>query len=369
MTSNFFYKNKWPARFLKPNESRSGCGIVNQSGTFDIDFTTNDYLGLSQDRRIANAVVEAIDVLGWGSTGSRWLSGDYTVWHTLTAALREWWCVADVLIMNSGYAVNSGVLPAIMDRNDVVLMDKNCHASWIDGARLSRASWYRFRHNDCGDLERRLRGLHKLYQSIWIVTESVFSMDGDLAPIVELVDIGRRYGARLIVDEAHAVGVFGSLGQGLTMGLPIDLRVGTFGKAMGSIGAFIGGDRSLINRLVDRCRTAIYTTALPPVTMAANLVALDICQSAHQQRTDLQSLMAVCKSILSNSAIESPIIPIYGKNEAEVCDMGIQIRSRGGWINPIYPPTVPAPQLRLSLSAAMPIDRVTDCLSGINCNG
>lgn len=328
-------------------------------GSQGIDFCSNDYLGIA-----TNNLLHIEKEYGSGSTGSRLLTGNYALIEETEATIAAFHQAAAGLLFNSGYDANTGLLSAVPQRGDTVLYDDLSHASIRDGLRLGLAQSFSFRHNDCNDLEKKLSTASG---NIFVVTESVFSMDGDMAPLQQMAVLCRQHGAHLIVDEAHATGVLGSRGEGLVqaLGLAGDCfaRIHTFGKALGCHGAIVLGSPLLRNYLVNFCRPFIYTTALPPVSVAAIAAAYSVFPSMELERQQLQQLVAVFqeaelpfKKLVSNTPVQSVIIPGNEnvKRAAEAC------HTNGFDVRAILYPTVPkeAERLRVVMHSFNTVDEL-----------
>src|SRR5438093_9494752 len=246
-----------------------------------INFSSNDYLGLANDPRLRAAAIAAISEFGVGAGASRLISGTQSPHLRLENGVANWKGAEAALCFSSGYSAALGTIPALVAKNDVVLLDKLCHASLIDGAKLSGAVLRVFPHNHLRKLESHLEWAQREYPGhrVLIVTESVFSMDGNRAPLRELVELKKSFGALLMLDEAHAVGVIGSNGRGVAaaenVSEEVDVQMGTLSKALGSSGGYICGSRTLIDWLINCARSFIYSTAPPPATAAAALAAVD----------------------------------------------------------------------------------------------
>jgi 8-amino-7-oxononanoate synthase len=339
----------------------------------ELNFSSNDYLGLSADPRLREAVVAALAAGSpVGSTGSRLLSGHAAVWEALESQLAEFVCAEEALYFSSGYAANVGLFSSVLRPDDVVFSDSANHASIIDGIRLSGARKVIFPHLDLNVLEDELRQPLAGAGQKFLAVESVFSMDGDRAPLADLVALAERYGANLIVDEAHATGVFGPQGRGLVAAAEAEGRVfavvHTCGKALAGMGAFVSGSRTLKQYLVNRARTFIFSTALPPYLAAQMRAAIEIVSRADAARTRLAGLAAHLRARLQEAGFDtaksdSQIVPvILGENEralqfaARLCQEGFAVRA-------IRPPTVPAGSARLRLSLTVQHSReVLDAL-------
>jgi len=321
------------------------------------NFASNDYLGLAAHPQVVATALEATRQFGAGAGASRLVTGNQTPHHDLEEKLASFKNTPAALVFANGYAASTGALQALATKDDVVLLDKLSHACLVDGARLSGATLRPFHHNDTEHLEHHLRWAREKYPQarIFIVTESVFSMDGDLAPLREIVELKDQYGAVLMLDEAHATGVLGRGGRGLAeqLGLSnrIELQMGTLGKALGSSGGYIAGSRALIDLLINRARSFIFSTAAPASTAAAASAALDICAGPEgdQRRAKLRELAA-----LFDPAPPAAINPFILGDEQAALAASEQLAQLGFHVPAIRPPTVPqgTSRLRVSLSAA-----------------
>jgi 8-amino-7-oxononanoate synthase len=265
------------------------------------------------------------------------------------------------LVFPTGFAANAGTIPALVDRDDAILADAKNHASLIDGCRLSRAAVHVYPHGDVGALERLLASTAGARRRL-VITDSLFSMDGDLAPLTEIAELARKYGAMLMIDEAHATGVFGAQGRGVAehCGVhdPTIIRVGTLSKALGSAGGFVCGPRSLVQWLANRARSFVFSTAHPAAPLAAARVALDIVEAEPWRRTRLLASAAAVRGLLQDQgwntgASQSQIIPIVVGSPAAAVELSARLRDAGHWVPAIRPPSVPAGQslVRLNLTA------------------
>jgi 8-amino-7-oxononanoate synthase len=329
-----------------------------------VNLCSNDYLGLATDPRLIKAVTSAF-AKGTlvSSTGSRLLSGNAGVWEDLESEIAQFMGSEAALYFNSGYSANAGVLAALIRPADVVFSDSANHASIIDGLRLSGARKVIFPHRDMDSLERELRK-HSSAGQKFIVTDSIFSMDGDRAPIADLVALAERYGAELIIDEAHATGVVGPQGKGLVAGAGLSDRVlatiHPCGKALASMGCFVCCSEKLKQYLVNHARTFIFSTALPPYIASQTRAAIRIVAAADRQRSDLAALAAFLRDRLREAGFDigsgdSQIIPIFlGENERAV-RCAAALNEAGFGVRPIRPPSVPAgtARLRISLNAKL----------------
>jgi 8-amino-7-oxononanoate synthase len=338
-----------------------------------INFSSNDYLGLANAALLRGAAKAAIDEFGVGAGASRLISGTQSPHVRLEAALANWKGTQASLSFSSGYAAAIGTIPALVGKQDVVLLDKLSHASLIDGARLSGAILRVFPHNHLGKLESHLNWAQREHpgKRILIVTESVFSMDGDRAPLAQLIHLKKRFGALLFLDEAHAVGVIGTNGRGLAAELgvadDVDVQMGTLSKALGVSGGYICGSRSLIEWLVNRARSFIFSTAPPPAVAAAALAAVDFLASdkGEESRKTLWERIGSLRASLprrpwdgvnsANSASSgSAIHPWMVGDEQEAIDLARSLQTEGFLVPAIRYPTVAkgSARLRITVTAA-----------------
>lgn len=342
-----------------------------------IDLISNDYLGLSRDPRLRESVLKALETgAAMASAGSRLLSGNTRIWEELEAEFAAFADAEDALFFSSGYAANVGLLASLLRPEDTVFSDSSNHASLIDGIRLSGARKFIFPHLDLNYLEDHLRIQSNGLGEKYIVVESLFSMEGDRAPLQELAELAERYGAALILDEAHAVGVFGPEGRGLLAEAGLSdaalAVVFTCGKALASCGAFITCSQILKQFLVNHARTFIFSTALPPYIAHQIRAALNLARGAEEQREHLQNLAQTLRARLSDMGLDtglsdSQIVPvILGANEAAI--RAAETLKRAGFaIRAIRPPSVPVgtARLRISMNATLSsgtIERIAQAL-------
>ena len=330
-----------------------------------LNLSSNDYLGLSRDTRLRKEFLTRAmeEYLPLSSASSRLLTGNFPVYTELEELLASSYGKESALVFNSGYHANVGILPALADKDTLILADKLVHASLIDGIRLSGAAYKRFRHQDYEQAEHILQNSAHTYKRIILVTESIFSMDGDIADLQRLVRIKKQYpNALLYVDEAHAIGVRGKRGLGIAEESgtlrDIDLLVGTFGKALASMGAFVVCSRLLHDILVNRMRPLIFSTALPPLQVAWTSHIFRLLPRMEDRRTHLKKLSALVAQALQGQGGEissSHIIP-YIVHDSEAClRLADSLQRKGFYCLAIRPPTVPqgTSRLRLSLTADM----------------
>jgi 8-amino-7-oxononanoate synthase len=344
-----------------------------------VNLCSNDYLALATDPRLREAVISALaEGSPVASTGSRLLSGNSDVWEELESEIAQFMASEAALYFNSGYSANAGVLAALMRPSDSVFSDSANHASIIDGLRLSGARKVIFPHRDMDSLERELRKDSSAGQK-FIVTESIFSMDGDRAPIPDLVALAERYGAELIIDEAHATGVVGPQGKGLVAAAGLSDRVlatiHPCGKALAGMGCFVCCSEKLKQYLVNHARPFIFSTALPPYMAAQMRAAIRIVAAADRQRRDLATLAAFLRGKLREAGFDigsdaTQIVPVFlGDNERAVW-CAAALNEAGFGVRPIRPPSVPigTARLRISLNAKLPaalLARFVDTLVSI----
>lgn len=311
-----------------------------------VDFCSNDYLGVAT-RGLLGGVVG-----GHGSMGSRLLAGNYALAEEAEGMLAGFHAAESALLFNSGYDANLGVLSSVPQKGDYVIYDSLSHASIRDGIRLSFAKAFSFSHNDCADLEKKLRAAEG--GTKFVVTESVFSMDGDQAPLKKMVEVCRGYGAQLIVDEAHATGVIGGKGEGLVQDMGLEgscfARIHTFGKAVGCHGAVVLGSTLLRDYLINFSRSFIYTTALPPVSAGAILRAYELLPSLGEERAQLRAHIERFRSAgIRYERLESltPIQVVLVPGNAAVKELAGRLQASGLDVRPILSPTVPKGSERL----------------------
>lgn len=334
-----------------------------ESGPHDktlVNFSANDYLALAADPRLIDAAAQAARQEGWGAGASPLVTGRSNSHAELECRLAEFEGTEAALLFTSGFAANLGTVAALVDKEDAIYADAKNHASLIDGCRLSRAEIHVYRHCDVDHLAELLRDSTRFRRRL-IVSDSLFSMDGDLAPLVQLAELASKHAAMLMVDEAHATGVFGPTGRGVAEHLGVEdgihVRMGTLSKALGSAGGFVAGRRSLIQWLANRARSYVFSTAFPPAVAAAAVAALDIVRDELERRIELLSRAAEVRRRLSEQGwnvgrSESQIIPIYIGDANRTMQLSQGLRQRGFFVPGIRPPSVPEGEslLRISLS-------------------
>ncbi len=326
-----------------------------------ISFCSNDYLGLANHPEVIKAFQDAANIFGVGSGAAHLINGHTRIHHELEEALAEFTGRACALLFSTGYMANLGLIQALVGPRDTLLADKLNHASLTDGALLSRAQWHRYPHGDMDQLHKRLR--ESSAGNKLIVTDAVFSMDGDLAPLPELAKLAREYDAWLMADDAHGLGVLGQTGAGSLehYGLnatEVPILMGTLGKAFGTAGAFIAGSEELIEHLIQAARTYIYTTAMPAALAAATLTSLKIIVTEPERRNRLHELVGYFQQKARQFELEllpssTPIQGIILGDNLKALTVSERLFEQGFMVTAIRPPTVPAgtARLRITLSA------------------
>ena len=330
--------------------------VVESAGRPQRLFSSNNYLDLANDPEVKAAACEALEQYGVGAGGSRLTTGTGPFHVRLEEELARFKGREAALVFNTGYMANVGIISALMGRGDVIFSDQLNHASIIDGCRLSGAEVVVYRHNDMADLEDKLR-VHQGRKGL-IVSDGVFSMDGDLLPLPQLVELAKRYGVRTMIDEAHATGVVGATGRGTEeyyhMEGSVDVLMGTLSKAVGSEGGFVCGSAELIQYLINKARSFIFSTALSPVTMAAGLRGLQKIQEEPQRVAQLRDNMAfLCRELGRYgfpAQSDSAILPIVVGEEKKAMAAMEALKERGYYVSAIRYPTVVRGSARLRVA-------------------
>jgi 8-amino-7-oxononanoate synthase len=365
-------------RQVKTITSQSGA-VVELEGRSVLNFASNDYLGLASDERLKQAAIAAIRQYGTGSTGSRLLSGHRPIHRELEAALAQWKQTEDAIVFSSGYVANLGTITALVGAKDLILSDEYNHSSLKNGAKLSGAAMLDYAHCNMAELQHRLEEHRGNYRRCLILTDSVFSMDGDLCPLPQLLALAETFNCMVLVDEAHGTGVLGPTGAGGIehlgcSGKPL-IHMGTLSKALGSLGGYVAGSAALIDFLRNRAATWIYTTALSPADTAAALAAIAIIQSEPACRQNLWARVTQLKTSLAtqlgaDSSIQvlpsdSPIICLQMSNAETVLAASQQLLAQGIYAPAIRPPTVPTSRIRLSLMATHTVEQIEQLIRAI----
>lgn len=362
-------------RKLRVRQSPHVGGMVQLDGKRYLDFSSNDYLALSSDSRLVDAVRQAAGHVGWGSGASPLISGFGVLQQTLQQTISNWKDVEASLLFPSGFATNVGVITALADKDSVIFSDQLNHASIIDGCRLSGAKVVVYRHADmdhlAGELDRNQSFERKL-----IVTDSLFSMDGDIAPLKELVELKQKHDAMLIVDEAHAAGIFGQRGSGLCEHFEVedqvDVRVGTLSKAVGSVGGFVASSQLIYDWLINRARSYIFSTAQPEAISAAAIEAINIIRDDEAPRIKLLDtshwFRKQCHDLgLETGDSNSQIIPVILGTSNRALDVCQRLLELGIFAPAIRPPAVPQDQsrLRITITSAHSRDQIEQLLDAL----
>jgi len=335
---------------------------VNIDGQGFLSFCSNDYLGLAAHPALKKAFIAAVDKEGVGSGAAHLLTGHSHYHEALEQRLAEFMGQEAVLLFSSGYQANMGIIDALMSQGDLLIQDKLNHASLLDGARLSAAKSVRYQHNDMAALERRLEQSNQIEQKL-IVSDGVFSMDGDLAPLTEIMALAQQNNAGVLIDDAHGLGVLGQQGRGCIEHWQLDQQalpivMGTFGKAFGTAGAFVAADKVVIETLIQQARPYVYTTAQPAAITAATLASLTLVQEESWRREKLQALIsqfrAGAKDLGLNLLDSSTAIqPLLIGDDKRAIKIGKALEEKGILVGVIRPPTVAegSARLRITLSA------------------
>jgi 8-amino-7-oxononanoate synthase len=366
----------------KRNLLRRAMVIESSNGpTINIDkkrlllMCSNDYLGLAGHPALREAACAAMERFGFGAGASRLVSGTSPLHQELENSVARFKGTQAAILFNSGYAANTGILQSIAGERDMILSDSLNHASIIDGCRLSKARVLVYRHGDVNHVEDLLKKTDARRR--FIVTDGIFSMDGDLAPLPDLAGLAEKYGAFLVVDDAHATGVLGNRGRGTSeyfnLGARVLIQMGTFSKAFGSFGAFAAGDDDVIQFLINRSRSFIFSTALPPAVCAASLAAIDIVEEDVRLRSNLwqlrKRLLEGLEQIgISYGKTESPIIPLVVGAAEHALRLANRLFELGVYATAIRPPTVAedAARIRLTVTAAHSSDDIDSVLEALN---
>jgi 8-amino-7-oxononanoate synthase len=345
------------ARQFIPIESAQDPWLY-KNGSRLLNLSSNNYLGLAGDARLKQGAMEATEKYGVGSTASRLVIGNHPAYGLAESALTRWKQAASALILNSGYTANLGIISSIIGREGIVFSDKLNHASIVDGIVLSRAEHKRYYHNDLNHLEALLKQTPPEKMKL-IVTDAVFSMDGDIADLQGLVTLKEKYQTILMVDEAHSSGIYGPRGAGLVhqwqLQNKIDIQMGTFSKALGGFGAYVTGEKALIDYLTNKMRSLIFTTGLPPATLGAISAAIPIVQEESWRKEQLLDHAAFMRRSLIHLGFdlcgsETQIIPILVGSNDKTLLFSRRLQEEGIAAIAIRPPTVPQNQARIRLS-------------------
>ena len=339
------------------NVKRFKSNVINVSNKKKISFSCNDYLALSLNKEVIKASISAVKRYGVGAGASRLITGNNILYKELEEKIKDLKKVQGCCVFGSGFLANMGVIPALVDKNDLILIDELSHASTFLGAKLSRAKIIKFNHNNVDDLENKLIKYRNKYLKCLILTEGVFSMDGDISPQDKISVIKKKYNAQLLVDDAHGLGVLGD-GSGSSSVFEnkphIDIYIGTLSKAVGAYGGFVCGNKKLINFIINRCRTQIYTTGLPPGVLAACIKSIEIIKNdKFLIKKPLQNAIYFCNQLGLATPL-SPIVPLVIGEEKKTIKISESLFNKGYLVSAIRPPTVPinSSRLRIAFNAA-----------------
>lgn len=358
--------------------SRFHGAVVNTPTGDAVDFSSNDYLGLATDPRLAAAALRALNSYGTGSGAARLISGNNPEHDALERELALFLGVERTLTFSSGYAANVGAIAALAGRGDVIFADALNHASLIDGCRLSRATVHVYPHTDVDALAAALAAHRPSHRRALIVSDGMFSMDGDAAPLPTLVSLARQFDAWTYIDDAHAIGVVGEHARGsaelLGVERDIDVLVGTFGKAFGSAGAFVAGSSVLCEYLLNRARSFVFSTAVPAAQAAASRAAIDVIRDHPGRRVRLAQNVRALHAALAQRGIshaghgDSHIVPIVIGDAARTMAAGAALAERGFLVGAVRPPTVPrgSSRLRVTLSSDHSAKQVDDFAAALD---
>ena len=355
-------KSKNQHRVLTQIDSGMGPEIIIDGKKF-IQFASNNYLGLTMNKKIINSSKKILESYGTGTGGSRLVTGTSNLHYELEKKIADFKNTKSSLVFSSGYLANIGTISAIMSSKDIIFSDELNHASLIDGARISKAKIVIYKHCDMKDLEKKLK-LVSTRKNIrkMILTDSIFSMDGDIAPLDEIVFLSKKYNCITMIDEAHATGVVGKKGSGASemfgVEKKIDICMGTLSKAVGSVGGYIAGSKKLIDFLKNKARTFIFDTSLPAPTLKASMDAIDIIQNANGPRKNLHKNILNLTKFLTEEKFDfykndTPIIPIIFGSEIKTLKFSKLIKESGIYIPAVRPPSVPkgSSRIRITLMA------------------
>ena len=352
------HKAAW-YRSVKPLESPPGP-TIQRDGRSLINFASNDYLGLANDPRLKQAAITAIQAWGTGSTGSRLLSGHRSLHSQLETAIADWKQTEAALVFSSGYLANLGTITALVGQRDLILGDQYNHSSLKNGAKLSGAAYREYPHNNLEQLAQYLHQERSHYRRCLILSDSVFSMDGDLCPLPEIIALAESHDSMVLIDEAHATGVMGRTGSGCREYFHCQtaqiVQMGTLSKALGSLGGYVAGTAQLIDFLRNRAASWIYTTALSPADTAAAIAAIHVIQQEPERLQNLWSNVQYFQTHLASIAHKllpshSPILCVELDSPEQALALAQQLQNQGIFAPAIRPPTVPTSRIRFTLMA------------------
>lgn len=360
--------------FFREIQSEQGTEVI-VGGKKVLMFGSNSYLGLTTHPKVKEAAAKALEKYGTSVAGSRFLNGTSDLHVELESRLAKFLGKEAVLLFSTGFQVNIGVIPTITQKNDVILLDRLDHASIFEGAKLSQAQTVMFRHNDMNSLERKLKMMQNIDFKL-IIVDGIFSMEGDIAKLPEIVQLAEKYGATVMSDCAHAIGVIGKNGSGTPSHFGIndkvDIITGTFSKSLASLGGFVGADADTINYMRHHAKSMIFSASITPASVASALAALDIIENDDSHRLRLwENTNYAFKRLkelgFDTGASETPIIPIYVRDDIKTYQLTTRLLEKGVFVNPVVSPGV-SPEdslIRFSIMATHTkeqIDRAVDAL-------
>ena len=365
-----FLKNTDQYRYLK-DIKHIGNGYVEYKGNKLLNLSSNDYIGISQNKELAAEFISSLNnnvEFLFGSASSRLLSGNYDEYTKLENTIAKAYGKESALIYNSGYHANTGVLSAITTKKDLILSDKLNHASIVDGIKQSDATVIRYKHFDYNQIEKYLTKNRNNFENVFIVSESVFSMDGDIVDLIKLIEIKNKFNCYLYIDEAHSIGSIGKLGLGIAEKEncvnDIDIIIGTFGKAVGSVGAFVATNNYVKEMLINKSRTLIFTTGLPLINIKWTQFVFDRLSEFSNERAKLQVLSDSTRNEIEKNKLEtlgnSHIVPIItGENKLTI-KLAEILFNEGFYVSAVRPPTVPkgTSRIRLSLNSKLNFEEI-----------
>lgn len=349
--------------------------IVQIEGKPFLNFASNDYLGLAGDNRLIQAAIAATQAYGTGSTGSRLITGHRELHRELECAIARFKQTEDAIVFSSGYLANLGTIAAIVGKRDLILSDQYNHASLKNGAIVSGATTLNYTHCNMQDLRTKLTQQRPHFQRCLILTDTVFSMDGDLCPLPQLLDLADEFSCMVLVDEAHATGVMGKTGAGCVEHFECTgrslIQMGTLSKSLGSLGGYVAGSTALIDFLRNRASTWIYTTGLSPADTAAAIAAIEIVQQP-QRREQLWQNVALFKQLIQQRSLEllpseSPIVCLHLSDVETALRVGQSLKDAGIFAPAIRPPTVPTSRIRMTIMATHDLQHIEQLASALSC--
>jgi 8-amino-7-oxononanoate synthase len=331
-----------------------------------ISFASNDYLGISQDVRLKDCAKKAIDLYGVGSGSSRYISGNHPFYLSLENKIANFKDADDCLVFGSGYLANIGILQSLIDSHDLIILDRNCHNSLFSGAKLTRATIKVFHHNNTGHLAKVLNKYRSQFTNCLVITEGVFSMDGDTAPLESITDLCTQYDALILVDDAHALGVTNSgYGSKVSQGTNKNIIIsGTLSKALGAYGGYVCAHQSIIDLIKQKAHSLIYSTSLPPAIIASATAAIELIKNNPSLVNKLIERASLFSKLMNlNEQPQSAIIPIVVQSEKKAIDLAKLMQESGYYVPCIRPPTVAtnSSRLRFSFSALHDEDEIAQC--------